>query len=253
MLEKESHIFNEEFNSLLIPKLVQLLDQLCGIDLNKTGTYFKNYMIYIGSKSLNGRNLKISYRCQYCEATVSMKDEKLSVSFSFFKNNLGHYKIPLNSNRCAIDVDHQLNFKQAFFNYYANFSKLKVDPNCVDHIYSSLNITRTIDSNFNQINNVSYLNGNTEISDYVGLKDFNLSSIFFEANNRFDNLLVDATTFCEYNPKEFYNVFPEYPSYVDFMSSIEKATEFLNLFYTQYSNDADILTSRLLLLDMQDI
>lgn len=253
MSEKEARIFNEELNSVIIPKLVHLLNQVCAIDLNATGTCFKPYMIYTGSKVLYDHNLKITYRCQYCEASVSLKDNKLSVYFSFFKKNLDHYKIPLNADRCAIDVDHQLNFKKAVFNYYANFSKLKIDRHCDGHVYSSLNISRTIDSNFNQTNNISYLNGATETSDYIDLINFKLSSIFFEANNRFDNLLVDATTFCEYNPKEFYNVFPEYPNYVDFMTSIEKATEFLNLFYKQYTDDAEILTSRLLLLDMQAI
>jgi hypothetical protein len=252
MLEKEARIFNEDLNSVIIPKLVHLLNQLCDIDLNATGTCFKPYMIYTGS-TIYGHSLKITYRCQYCEAIVSLKDNKLSVYFSFFNKDLGHYKIPLNADRCAIDVDHQLNFKQAVFNYYANFSKLKIDRNCDGHVYSSLNITRNIDSNFNQTNSVSYLNGATETSDYIDLKDFNLNSIFFEANNRFDKLLVDATTFCEYNPKEFYNVFPEYPTYVEFMTNIEKATEFLNLFYAQYTDDVEILTSRILLLDMQAI
>lgn len=253
MLEKEARIFNEELNSVVIPKLVHLLNQVCAIDLNATGTCFKPYMIYTGSKVLYDHNLKITYRCQYCEASVSLKDNKLSVYFSFFKKNLEHYKIPLNADRCAIDVDHQLNFKQAVFNYYANFSKLKIDRNCDGHVYSSLNIARTVDSNFNQTNTVSYLNGLTETSDYIDLNDFALNSFFFQANNQFDKLLVDATTFCEYNPKEFYNVFPEYPTYVEFMTNIGKATEFLNLFYKQYTDDAEILTSRLLLLDMQAI
>lgn len=253
MLEKEARIFNEELNSVIIPKLVHLLNQLCDIDLNATGTCFKPYMIYTGYKVLYDHNLKITYRCQYCEASVSLKDDKLSVYFSFFKKNLDHYKIPLNADRCAIDVDHQLSFKQAVFNYYANFSKLKIDRHGDEPVYSSLNIARTIDSNFNQTNTVSYLNGLTETSDYIDLKDYELNPVFFQGNNRFYQLLVDATSFCEYNPKEFYNVFPEYPTYVEFMTNIAKATAFLNLFYSQYTDDAEILTSRLLLLDMQAI
>lgn len=246
-VKKQFRIFNEDFDSLVIPKLVDLLNQVSGIDLNVTETCFKPSLITTGS------SLKVSYKCQYCKATISLKDNILSVYFSFFNKNLDHYKTPLNADRCAIDVDHQLNFKQAVFNYYANFSKLKIDRNCDGHVYSSLNIARTIDSNFNQTNTVSYLNGLTETSDYIDLKDFSLNPVFFQANNRFDNLLVDATTFCEYNPKEFYNVFLEYPTYVEFMTNIAKATEFLNLFYAQYTDDAEILTSRLLLLDMQAI
>jgi hypothetical protein len=245
--KKENCISDKAFFELIIPSLVSLLKIVCNIDLDLTETPFKQDL------KTTGGTLNISYKCQYCKANISLRNDVLSVSFNFFLDKLEQHKIPLNSQRCNIHVENDLTFKHAEFNYYANFQKLKIDPNSDVDVYSSLNITQTIDSDLKKANIVSYLNGQTETSSYLNLKDYGLNPTFLKADANFDSVLVEMMTFCEKKPQLFFSVFSEYPSYVEFMESIESAVKFLNLFHGQYTQNYDILASRILLLHMQVI
>lgn len=244
--KKEDRLSNLDFDSLINPLLINLLYKASGINLADIGLNFSPHMMTIGE------HISIIYKCLYGKATISMRKKILSMSFTFSYDNLEHHKIPLNSEKCFIKVDHNLNFKKAIFNHYVVFSMRNINKTSDGTLYSSLNISRIIDSELNNTNTISYLNANIG-GCYLDMQPFGINDLFFKADNEFDDLVIKLMMFCEKKPHLFYDIFPEYPSYVDFMSSIEKATEFLNLFYTQHSNDADILTSRLLLLDMQDI
>lgn len=245
--KKDNCLSDQEFGGIVIPLLVSLLKIISNIDLNLTETQFKQDL------KTTGGILSISYKCQYCTANVSLRKDVLSVTFKFFLDKLEHHKIPLNAQRCYLHVNDDLTFKHAEFNYYANFQKLKIAPNSDGAVYSSLNITQTIDADLKKANTVSYLNGQTETSNYINLKEYGLNPTFFQADAIFDSMFVETMTFCEKQPKLFFSVFSEYPSYVEFMESIDSAVGFLNLFHRQYTQDYDILASRILLLHMQDI
>ena len=74
-----------------------------------------------------------------------------------------------------------------------------------------------------------------------------------ETVNQCDIDWCSSMTFSEKNTQLFFSVFSEYPSYIEFMESLESAVKFLNLFHGQYTHNYDILASRILLLHMQDI
>lgn len=189
--KKENCISDQAFFELVIPSLVSLLKIVCNIDLDLMETPFKQDL------KTTGGTLNISYKCQYCKANVSLRNDILSVSFNFFLDKLEHHKIPLNSQRCNIHVDNDLTFKHAEFNYYANFQKLKIDPNSDGDVYSSLNITQTINSGLKKENTVSYLNGQTKTSSYINLKEYGLNPTFLKADPNFDSVLVEMMTFSE--------------------------------------------------------
>lgn len=237
---------NLEFDALIRPRLNDLLYKSCGINLADTGLGFSPYM------TISGENISVVYKFLYGTALIAIRKNLLSLNFTFTSNKLGNHKIPLNAEKCFVKVDHDLNFKQASFNHYANFSKLTIDRTDDGSVHSSVNINRIIDSSLNNTNTVSYLNGKIG-GCYIDMHPFGLKDLFFKANDEFDQLLVRVMIFCEHDPHSFYGLFPEYPSYLDFMTNIDKATEFLNLFHTQYMDDAELLASKLLLLDMQVI
>lgn len=244
--KKEDRLSDREFEALINLRLIDLLYKATGINLSTGGLSFSAYMTTIGE------HISVIYKCLYGKASISMKKNILSVTFTFSYDNLKHHKIPLTAEKCFIKVDHELNFKQATFNHYVHFSMLTIDKTNDGSIYGSVNISRIVYPESNSTNTVSYLNG-TIGGCYVDMMPFGLNDLFFKADNEFDDLVVRTMIFCQKNPHSFYELFPEYPSYIDFMKDIERATEFFNLLHKQYMLDSDILFSRLLLLDMQSI
>lgn len=260
---KKKRSSNRIFNLEITNQLLTLLYCSCGIDLSSILAPFVQDIVIFG------KEMTIDYKFKYGTASVNTQSDNLNVVFSFSKKKSSEYYLPFNANRCVVQVDNDLNFKMATFNFFVTFSTNKItgqsatvlspstnpyvgsllvnDPN-----YGTINIKRIIDINGNAFNEITYDSFRSKLGGYTNLVDTHLNKRFFQSDKAFEEVFMQFMKLAS-TSKEFYSIFPEYPTYRKFMESKNNAIDFLNLFHEYYVQDVELLKSNMLLIDMQVI
>jgi hypothetical protein len=225
-------------------KLETLFNQFCDIDLSDEQTPFTP------NGGMVGQEMTSFYQFKYGTANVATKDRKLEVSFLFSDNNL--LKVPFGNSCCTVLVDDDLNFKKATYSYYVCFSKRILDPYYTDFEHCNLLIQRIVDET-NYYNIILYHNTRSEGKEYKDLLQHGLNERYIIPDYVFEMMFKKFIVFACTKPFDFYEAFPEYPSYMDFIHKIDQTVSFMNLFNQQYTADSTLLNQKMLLLDMQVI
>jgi len=230
---------------LVSSKLASLLQQATGIELQGDATHFTKNI------SVCGLEVAMDYFFKYGSATLSLKDNELEVGFYFFGKDDNVYTTPFNAKQCRVYIDRDFNFKFAVFNYKVTFLKSLLNNYDNSSEYADIKIQKIINKDSIKTT-FKYQNYSTS-KEYISLHDKGLDANFFIDDINFELFFANFMDSCAKSPHKFDELFPEYPSYLDFIENIHKAVEFLNLFKFQYINQFYLLESRLLLLDMQNI
>lgn len=230
----------------IIARLIILLNIVTGIDLTGQDSLFKLSTI------ITGGFVTIEFYFPYGSASVTSKKGFLTADFKYLRNI--NKQSPFNSRHCQINVDHEMNFEKARFEYYLHISEYDLNQKNISSAYCSFKINHILNKDLSRINTVEYNNlHSTTFRTYTDMSSVGLNSYFLKPNNGFEQILIKFLDFFKQKPHMFYTVFTEYPSFVHVIEQVEKAKDFLNLFHKQYINDFDLLESRMLLIDMQEI
>lgn len=257
------HLINEDYSvePLIISRLIVLLKIVTGIDLTGQDCLFKRNTI------ITGGFVTIEFYFSYGSASVTSKKGVLTADFKFLKKMKEQLMIdkearlskilpicPFNVSQCQIDVDHEMNFEKARFEHYINISKYNLNRNESSSAYCAIKITHVLDKGLNRFNTVEYNNlHSTTFRTYADMSAIGLNSYFLTPNNDFEQFLIKFLDFFKQDPRMFYTIFTEYPSFVHVIEQIDKAKDFLNLLHKQYINDFELLQSKMLLIDMLEI
>lgn len=231
---------------ILIAQLFNLLKIVSGIDLSGKTTAFNHNVII----SRGFVTFELNFSCGV--ASVTSKNGLLTADFKFLKQLSQQF--PFNVLHCQINLDHNMNFEQARFEYYIHVSKYNWNRNDPSHSYCAIKINQVLDKNLNRRNTFSYNNlFSKTFRTEDDLFDFGLHSEFAVPNEQFEKELIKFLHLFKTDPHTFYNIFTEYPTFSNVIDKIDQAKDFFNLFHSQYINDFDVLKARMLLVDMQEI
>lgn len=250
--------FNSFLNDQIMSKLVVLLENICNVDLSAEQSLFVQNMASFGN------DVSIEYKSKYGIASVYTKNKTLKVVFLFTLKECSSLYIPFRSTRCEVEVDNDLNFKQATFNFFVNFShnniELKLSSNkyigsvlVTDPKYAAIHIKRVINEHKVSSNVITYDNFHCKRGEYINFGNIELNNKYFIPDNGFENSLVKFILLCANKPKQFYSVFIDYPSYQSIIDHKKHAVALLNIFNEQYLNNFETLQSNMLLIDMVEI
>lgn len=221
-----------------------LLNQFCDINLSDTPTPFTP------NGAIVGQEMTVCYKFQYGSADVATKENQLVVTFFF--NDTILVKIPFGITRCIVNVDENLNFKKATYSYYVGFSKRILDPRYTDFEHRTLLIQRIVTST-QTYNNILYNSANSDLKHYKDLFQDGLDERYMKIDYDFEIMFKKFIVFACTKPFDFYEAFPEYPSYLDVIRKTDQTVMFMNLFSQQYTENSTLLNQNILLLDMQVI
>lgn len=236
---------NWRFKPDIQQKLIDIFKIISDIDLSLESTPFKPDGGSFG--------METAYNYTFKYGRVHVQTEKKEMQVMFILDNpyelIVPFSLPSLSNRCSIKVDHDLNFIEGRFGFYISLSNRTLNRYVSGNLI--LGFERIINST-QSFNRISYSSGTTSNS-HINLIQYNLHKNYLIPNYEFEQIFMEFITFCSHNPEEFYNVFIEYPNYEQIISSVDKFVVFLNLLYQQYTDNINLLKSRLLLLHMQKI
>lgn len=241
---KQTTTLDTDVKLRIAAKLGLLLNQFCDIELSDNSPSFTPNGGFVGKEMVS------CYQFKYGSVDVSTKDHHLEVTFFFKENDL--LKVPLGTSRCVVTVDHDLNLKKATYSYYVCFSKRILDSDYTDFEHCNLLIQRIVDGK-NYYNTIFYHNTQSEGKEYKDLLQQGLSERYVIPDYEFEMMFKKFIVFVSTKPFYFYEAFPEYPSYMDFIHKIDQTVDFMNLFNQQYIADPILLNQKILLLDMQVI
>lgn len=240
--------FDEKLNSIVVSNLVGLLKASCGIVL----PHQKDPFVYNDFSETSDGYFEMSYNFKYGTAYLSTipKEHNLKVSFAFSESSQKSlHKQPV----CYIDVDHNMNFEKALFKRV--FEYAESTPNSsLTFSWSVLLLNTTVNSDLTTVNEFSYQNNAiySDANDHIhDLAPHGLNPYYLGYNKEFHELLFVFLALNSCNPQMFYEVFPEYPSRLEIISSIDNLMKVLELFYQQYNDDKCFLVSRVSLIEMR--
>jgi hypothetical protein len=236
-------------NAFVVSNLIGLLKASCGIDLSEQADPF----VYSDFSVMNDGYFELSYNFKYGIAYLSTipVEHNLKVSFSF-SNEIQEtlYKNTV----CYLDVDYNMTFEKSLLNRVFEFSKTILNQSKLSSDWSVLLVNTTVNSDlttvnhFSYQNNASYSNSSDDIED---LMNHGLPACYMNYVKEFDELFFTFLKFQSTKPHVFYEVFPEYPSYLDIISSIDYLIKNLEMFSQQYSDDKRFLKSKIALIEMR--
>lgn len=234
------------FKSNVNKPLILLLKKISHIDLSN-----EPYPFVADGGSLT-INVTVNYRFKYGRVAISANEHDIEVDFFFDPSYLALLNITLHSNRCTVNVDHNLNFIKATFNQPFSFYKKDLKTEYNEHNYFNIMLSHTIELE-KTYNSLSY-NFN-HLDKYLKINGFDKR--FYMHNFDLELLLIKFINFVAYNPDVFYLGFSKYPSYHEIIMDLNAIVNFINMFIDQYFNDHDNLiytiNQHLLLIDMDDI
>jgi len=243
LLEKD-----ESIQPIIVEKVIIFLKIVTGLDLSGQASTFKRGIILTNSSI----TMELLFLYGSVEVTATPKDRCLNVAFKFKRNIAMNF--PLNAWICKVSVDHEMNFQRAYFEHYMSISRYNWNAQDQSNAYCAIKIQHVIDANLHHFNTVEYNNlFSTSHTFYEDLRNLGLNNDFFIPNIEFERHLMQFLDLFKRIPRVFYSIFTEYPSFNSIIDNIEKAAAFLNLFHTQYITDIELLQSRLLLVEMQEI
>lgn len=235
------------FKTKMDAHLATLLKQICAIDLSN-----EQYPFVTDGGSVFP-DITLNYRFKYGRASISANEHDLTVIFFFDYEYREVLKIPLYSNSCIVNVDHDLKFIKATFNDYMSLSMKDLEPEYNE--YENFNIMFTHTVEIDKTYNSFFYNFN-EFDEYLEIVD-GFDNRFYNNNFEFELLLIKFIRFAVCDPTVFYSCFSKYPSYNELITDVKAIVDFINMFIEQYFNDNDNLIytieQHLLLVDMQDI
>lgn len=227
-----------DVGSLFYPKLILLLRQVFDIDLSNETNPFQEVSQVIAE------SVHICYLFKYGSILVSTHKENTAIGvYITITDSVISNKMPYKSTSCSLKLDHDMNFIWTSFDISLEFSRSHSNE------YSLLQIKTVLNPSSRIVKTFTYSN-QTQYSGSKDLKSFGLSSNFFTANKEFDDCFIDFLTCCSTTPKQFYDEFPEYPDYDTLISTVEGTVQLLSIFNKQYTDDKELLKSRLLLTEM---
>lgn len=260
LLCRRLNILNQNINEQINTKLVILLQQICNVDLTNDPTPF------IQTVASFGIAINIEYKFKYGTVSIIVDETSVAVSFFFILSKCKNIYIPFQSHHCYVDVDNNLNFKKAVFNYAVHIVKTTIQSQpssnyvgtllVTDPSYVTIYFQRVIDENHQISTFVSYQNHHSKhIVDgsHKEITPTELNQHYFQPNKQFEDFFVNVMRKYAAKPKQFDSVFVDYPTHQNFMNNKQSAVIFLNLLSEQYFNNFYLIESNLLLLDMQEI
>lgn len=216
-------------------KLTILFKQLTGIDLSDTFT--KQDIRF----STDGRDVFHDYCFQYGAVIISSSKNGMIIEFLF--NDEIKSIIPFQCHNCWVVVDDNMTLNTASFEWFIDFT----DPDKTDAFYpfNGLKFTYTIHGNLEVTRKIVY---KTITSIFTSMTQVDLNPDLFNYEQAFNLVLVPFFKQVPKSPETFYSVFNEYPRCMDI--DIGAAKRFLELLWLQYNENAELLKSRLLLVEM---
>lgn len=243
-LMKLKHGDTVDVNDLIYPQLIVLLKHVFDIDLANVSNPF------IEVSQVVSNTVCLDYTFEYGTVSVSTLDTSSDIAVTIVITDINiSNKMPYKAKSCDLILDHDMNFKMYSFNISLEFSKSTLDSRLHNGEYSLLNINTVVFKSSRVVKTFSYVN-KTMYSVPKNLKSFGLSANFFTLNNEFDNFLIDFLTCCSKTPEQFYEEFTEYPHYDKLISTVEGTVQLLEILKKQYTDDKELLKSRLLLTEM---
>jgi hypothetical protein len=242
---------SSELSSVIASKLSNLLNISCGIDLYSYASPFTNLSVILDENA----DPELSYNFPYGKAYVYLDTKRKSLNVSFSFSN----KVPVKLYKEMVgylDVDHDMVFEQISFKRVIEYTKNKLQRKTSSQDWAALIIYTTIDQSLKKKNHFHYQNSIMYAADtdhICNLSDKGLNHLFISHSNDFDELLFIFLNFNEKYPALFQEVFPEQISYLDIINSENKMIKHLNMFYTQYSENKDLLISNISMLEMRVI
>lgn len=263
LLCKRLNSLTQKVNDQINAELVILLRHICQVDLsNEPKPFVQNVASFVMS-------INIEYKFKYGTVSVVAKENSIDVSFFFIMSKCKDIYIPFQSNRCNVDVDKNLKFKQATFNYSLNIVKTNNVMNTklqtrhsgryvgsvlvTDPRYATIHIQRVMDKQLQLSTLVSYKNYRAKNGDSIELTAGELAPCYFQPNKEFEDFFVEFMRTFSSKSQQFDSVFIDYPTHQHFMDDKQYAINFFNLLSKQYFSSFDLIESNLLLIDMQTI
>jgi len=226
----------------IIQKLSQLMIKV--LNLNSFDANDKELLIFkyisdynVLSYTFLGQNLKLNTYSNIVSVTI------------YFSQ---HHKlnIPVGTSWCTIYLDDDLNYQHVNFQSRFNFGRTL--PHTGYNTLGSLFFDRIFDKNFNYSTKFIYtLTG--YLSDGIDFNNSSIPPIFLENNNEFFAPLMKMLDVYSNNEDLFYDIFNEYPSHEDIVEDVNNFKSFLLMYYEQYTNNYELLKSKILLFDMKEI
>lgn len=247
---KNNH-FPDELNSIILSKLKILLTITFGSELSSTDSVtYREMFIYEKNEQVD-----ISYHFRFGVALISFHRDLyvLKVSFLCYQNSNNLYNRDVHY---EVAVDDDLNFQSFSFWRFFEFSKDFKDNNKYTSAWSNLLFNIKMDNFLNISKNFLYRNEEMyaiDEDDKQNLFDHGLNPVFYLSSRHFDELLLKFLNYCMRNKKDFYAIFPHYPTQINCIESLNKTVEFLNVFCKEYRDNLLILEYNILLLDIQAI
>jgi hypothetical protein len=156
--------------------------------------------------------------------------------------------IPFKCDNCFVDLDKNMTLNQASFEWFIDFC----DPTKKDSFYpfNGLKFSYVINGNLDVTREIFY---KIISASFTSMTDVNLKKELFNYEQSFNLVLVPFLKNLTKSPELFYSIFSEYPNYNAMMSDVNEAKYFLELLWSQYNENVELLKSKLLLLDMGHI
>lgn len=257
LMSKNVHKFDDDLNNQIIDKLLHISQSIFDVDLSIEQNAF------IVKPVSFGISMYVEYTFKYGMVSVLAKNNEMTVSFVFDRDKCYDIYVPFNCTRCEVQVDDDLNFEKAVFNFYATINKVKIETKYAskyvgsvlvsDPHHATIDIRRTIDKQRKVSTWITYDNFYSKLGDYTELTMSELHKAYFTSDKNFEDFFVKIMMTLKARPQQFSSVFTEYPTHTQIMHNKTAAVNFLNLLGDDYFNRFHVLEANLLLLDMQVI
>jgi len=257
LMSKNVHEFDDDLNNQIIDKLLHIFQSIFDEDLSTEQNTFRVKPVSFGMA------IHVEYMFKYGMVSVMAKNNDMTVSFVFDRDKCDDLYIPFNCTRCEVQVDDDLNFEKAVFNFYATINKPKIETKYAskyvgsvlvsDPHHATIDIRRTIDKQRKVSTWITYDNFYSKLGDYTELTMSELHKVYFNPDKDFEDFFVKIMMTLNTRPQQFSSVFTEYPTHNQIMHNKTAAVNFLNLLVDDYFNRFHLLEANLLLLDMQVI
>lgn len=226
-------------NLLMEQKLAALFHQTYDMSNLDENILFKSGFVSID------KEINISYSFKEFTAHVSTKEDKLIVTFFHDAEKI---KTAFQTDRCIVNVDHDLNLIQAEYSTYFAFI------NQISHKsgyggYNHMKISRIINKT-ESYNQLSFHHSDDKSNLFSDVHPSRIDKRFLIPNTELEDTFIKMIDRITDRPYSFCQIFDKYPSFVECVKSSDAVIEFVNLFVHQYFDENEHLKQNILLLDM---
>lgn len=227
-------------NTLVEQKLADLLHLVYDISNIDENILFKPGLLSVD------KEISIAYRFKDFTAHISTNDDKLIITFFHDAENI---KTAFQTDRCIVNVDHDLNLIQAEYSTYFAFINRIYHKKSNYAGYNHMKISRIINKT-ESYNQLSFHHSDDESDLFSAVHPSRIDKRFSIPNTELEDTFIKMIDRVTDRPHSFCQIFDKYPSFVECVKSSDAVIEFVNLFVHQYFDENEHLKQNILLLDM---